>query len=148
MFDVQSHSSETVLVNHVVVRHIYTSQSTISVYTAPGSYSDKSTSREEWSLVATGVISVLEKKGAHRTITFDSPVAINALESRAFYIATSSGRLISGHEDEAKANFARDDNLEIRSPARLVGSHLFGGGQSGSYDGGLNYSILALARNS
>jgi len=133
MFDIKSRKSDVVLINSISFRHTQTESSSISLYTAEGSFFDIATTEEEWAFVQNIDIEIGNRKGGYATVEFEIPVAISAGSTRAFYIA-SPGKLISGHHEEEGADYlAIDDTLIIKTRARIVGSQLFGGGMKGSW---------------
>ncbi|KAL7536945.1 hypothetical protein ACHAXR_007498, partial [Thalassiosira sp. AJA248-18] len=129
MFDIQSLSSELVTIYRIQFRHTETQRSTVTIYTADGSYVDQATTPEEWTVAYHSTeVKIEGKKGGYATAEF--PIAILPESIRAFYI-TSTGKLISGHHEEGVNQLAIDNTLSINSPARIVGSP-FGGGIKGS----------------
>lgn len=130
MFDVQSMSSDAVLVNSLDFRHTGTKLSTVKIYTSGGSYINIATSPEEWTLENTTDITIDGKKGGYATIVFQVPIGINPGSNRAFYIE-STGKLISGHHEQGVDETAMDNTLSINPQARIVGTP-FGGGIEGT----------------
>jgi len=147
MFDMQSVlSSDSLLINTIEFRHTQTQFSTVTIYTAEGSFTSKATTPEAWMVANSTEIKIGGKKGGYATVEFKVPIAINSGSIRSFYIA-STGKLISGHHEEGVDHLAIDNTLSIKYPARIVG-YPFGGGLKGSWDGKVNYSVYPNNRPS
>ena len=129
MFDIQSLSTDIVLINSMQFRHTQTKLSTVTIYTADGTYHNIATTPEDWVIANTTDISIGGKKGGYATIDFEIPIAISPGTTRTFYIE-STGKLISGTEEDG--DDMADNVLSIKHEARIVGTP-FGGGIKGAW---------------